>query len=202
MYETAASKAARGDPNWEPEWESKRFSILLRCIRCSEPVLGVGDVQSIEGHDEEHSWVFFNALVPRYFEPPIPMIQVPKDCPDVVHSEVLSATVLYWSSRSSAGNRIRAAVERLMDVLGVPNTSTLHARIQTYATTNNDIAEKLLAIKWLGNTGSHSDDLDSSDVLDAFELLEYALEELYAGRSTRLKALAGTINTHKGPPPK
>lgn len=89
-----------------------------------------------------------------------------------------------------------------MDEQGVPSSRFLDTRIKSFAPRNQGVANKLLAIKWIGNTGSHSDNLELVDVLDAFELLEYCLEELYEGRTARLIALAASINTHKGPLPK
>lgn len=202
QYETAESRESGEHPDWGQEWKAERFFILVKCIKCKEPVLCIGNVQSIEGHDEEHGWVSWDAVVPTYFEPTVPVILIPKTCPETVRKEVLNASSLLWCSPSSAGNKIRAAVERLMDALSVPNTGPLHGRIQAYASTNKDVGDKLLAIKWIGNTGSHSDNLELSDVLDAFELLEYSLEELYEGKSVRLKSLAASIISHKGPPPK
>jgi Domain of unknown function (DUF4145) len=199
---TAASQEARDDPDWGPEWDVDRFFMKMKCVKCNDPVLCVGTTQSIKEHDDEYGWVFSGALVPTYFEPYVPVILIPSKCPDSVSTEVLNASSLIWCSPSSSGNKIRAAVERLMDVQGVANSSVLHNRIQAFASTNQDVSDKLLAIKWIGNTGSHSDDLELEDVLNAFELLEYCLEELYEGRSVRLKALAASINAHKGPPPK
>ena len=199
---TAASQEARDHPDWGPEWDVDRFFMMMKCVKCNDPVFCVGTTQSIEEHDDELGWVFSNALVPTYFEPNVPVILIPSKCPDSVSAEVLKASSLIWCSPSSAGNKIRAAVERLMDAQVVPSTGALHGRIQAFGFTNQDVADKLLAIKWIGNTGSHSDDLELADVLDAFELLEYCLEELYEGRSARLKALAASINSYKGPPPK
>jgi len=202
MSRTAASQEAHGHPEWEPEWNVARFFMIMKCVKCSDPVFCVGNTQAIEEHDDEYGWVFSDALVPTYFEPYIPVILIPSKCPKSVSAEVEKASSLIWCSPSSSGNKIRAAVERLMDEQGVPNKDALHVRIQAFASTNQDVADKLLAIKWIGNTGSHSDDLQMADVLDAFELFEYCLEEIYEGRSVRLKALAASINSHKGPPPK
>lgn len=199
---TAASLEAHDHPDWGPEWDVDRFLMMMKCVKCNDPVLCVGTTQAIEEYDVELGWVFSDALVPTYFEPYVPVILIPSKCPDSVSAEVLKASSLIWCSPSSSGNKIRAAVERLMDAQGVQNKGALHSRIQVFASTNQDVSDKLLAIKWIGNTGSHSDDLELVDVLDAFELLEYCLEELYEGRSARLKALAASINTHKGPPPK
>lgn len=200
--ETGASKEWRSISDWEPDWERTRFSIMLRCNRCADPILGVGNIAQIEEYNDEFGWVLAKALVPSYFEPAVPVIRIPKSCPEEVSKGILDASALFWSAPSSAGNRLRASIERLMDALGVAPAPNLHARIEAYTITNSDLGGKLLAVKWLGNTGSHSDDLSSGDVLDAFELLEDVLEQLYDNKSGRLKTLANTINTRRGPAPK
>jgi len=44
-----------------------------------------------------------------------------------------------------------------------------------------EIAIKLLALKWLGNKGSHTENMSKNDVLDAYEILDSVLDELYVG---------------------
>lgn len=202
--ETAASLKAHDHPDWGPEMNVDRFSMKMKCMKCNDPVLCVGTTRTIEEYDGDLGWVFSDALVPTYFEPYVPVILIPSKCPDSVSDQVLKASSLIWCSPASSGNKIRVAVEQLMDEQGIPKNKndTLDYRIQIFASKNKDIGEKLRAIKWIGNTGSHSDNLELEDVLDAFELLEFCLEELYEGRSTRLKALAASINFHKAPPPK
>jgi hypothetical protein len=209
VEETANSKKYYGHSDWEPDWVEQQFSILFRCNRCKEPVFAVGNTQLVEDFDEEHGWVFNTAIVPQFFVPAVPLIVAPKNCPKEIADEVLNASSLYWSSPPSAGNRIRVGVERLMDYVKIPKKGktkkgkfqdlTLHARIERYSKKNPEVGEKLLAIKWLGNSGSHSDALQQSDVLDAFELLCYTLEEILEGKSSRLKRLSSTIIKSKGP---
>jgi len=209
IEETADSKSHRGHSDWEPDWIEQQFSLLLRCNRCKEPVFVVGNTELVEDFDEEHGWVLIEAIVPQFFVPAVPLIAVPKSCRKEIATEVLNASSLFWSSPPSAGNRIRVCVERLMDHAKIPKKGktkkgkyqdlTLHARIERYAKKNADVGEKLLAIKWLGNSGSHSDALEHSDVLDAFELLSYALEEILEGKSSRLKRLSSSIIKSKGP---
>lgn len=58
----------------------------------------------------------------------------------------------------------------------------------------------LFAVKWLGNAGSHEGtELSANDVLDAYEIMEHLLEEIYSQRSTRLQAIAKRVNRNKGP---
>lgn len=208
IEETSESKKDRKNPDWDPEWIRQRFSVLLRCAQCQEPVFAVGNVRLMEGQDDEHGWVLWDALVPTFFEPAPPIIRVPSACPNEVTTEISGASAFFWSSPSSAANRIRSAVERLMDDRGIARKVktkkskledlSLHARIERFAKKNPDVGNTLLAIKWLGNTGSHSSDLKASDVLDAFELLLHALEEIYESRTARLKKLASTIIKKKG----
>ena len=206
--ETANSKKHRNHPDWEPDWIENNFSILLRCNRCKEPVFAVGNTQLVEDYVEDFGWGLVEAIVPQFFVPAVPMIGLPTGCPTEIAVEVQNASSLYWSSPASAGNRIRVCVERLMDHVSIPKKGktkkgkfqdlTLHARIERYAKKNPDVGEKLLAIKWLGNSGSHSDELLQADVLDAFELLSYALEEILEGKSSRLKRLSSSISRARG----
>lgn len=58
----------------------------------------------------------------------------------------------------------------------------------------------MLAIKWLGNAGSHSQKTVSrDDVIDAYELLEHILQEIYMQKTEKLKTKAQKINKMKGP---
>ncbi len=96
-----------------------------------------------------------------------------------------------------------------MDAQGIPKKAknkkgkfddlTLHARIERFAKKQAEVGANLLAIKWLGNSGSHSTDLTANDMLDAFELLAHALEEIYEKKSAKLKKLTAAIIKKKGP---
>ena len=212
VQETPESVKDRKNPDWEPDWIRQRFSLLLRCVRCKEPVIVVGKVELVEDYDEEHGWGLSEAMRPTFFEPAVPAIQIPKKCPVEIGGILREASSLFWSAPPAAGNRIRAAVERFMDDRKIPTTATsskgkteqltLDARIKEFAKVNPELGQNLLAVKWIGNVGSHSDKLTHEDVLDAFELVEHALEETFESKSERLKKLAASINLHKGPAPK
>jgi len=58
----------------------------------------------------------------------------------------------------------------------------------------------ILAIKWLGNAGSHGHaEVTMDDVMDAYELTEHILEEIYEPKLKKLKAIAKKVNKKKGP---
>ncbi|MEZ5893123.1 MAG: DUF4145 domain-containing protein [Parvularculaceae bacterium] len=61
---------------------------------------------------------------------------------------------------------------------------SLHARIDKYKQTDSNSAEYLLAIKWLGNEGSHAslDKVGERDLLDGFDTFDHLIERIYVKR--------------------
>ena len=57
----------------------------------------------------------------------------------------------------------------------------------------------MLSIKWIGNYGSHNDSISRIDLLDAYEMMNAILDELYDNYSNKLKALSKSINDNKKP---
>jgi hypothetical protein len=92
----------------------------------------------------------------------------------------------------------RGIARRFRTKKGKLEDLSLHARIERFAKKNPNVGNTLIAIKWLGNTGSHSPDLKANDVLDAFELLLHAIEEIYESKTVRLKKLTSSIIKRKG----
>jgi hypothetical protein len=140
------------------------------------------------------------------------VFRVKEEWPDAIAAELRRSFIHLWSDPGAAANSLRTAVECLMDQRNVkkyPRTGprrkiNLHLRIVDFGLQNPEAAELLFAVKWLGNTGSHSDTagLNRSDVLDAMELLERALHLVYDEAPKRLAKLAKSINKKKGRVPK
>ena len=59
-----------------------------------------------------------------------------------------------------------------------------------------------MALKWLGNEGSHSSKkskvIERSQLLEALDILEYVLEAIFDSRSKKIAKAARTINKKKG----
>lgn len=55
-----------------------------------------------------------------------------------------------------------------------------------------------MALKWLGNAGSHDRTVSKSDLLDAFEILEHALAEIIDRRSAKVAELAKKLAKKHG----
>ena len=99
------------------------------------------------------------------------------------------------------------SLEKLLDHLKVKKTKTkngkrkrltLHARIEEYELRNKEVADQLLAIKWIGNEGSHDDGLSRLDLVETYQLYEYALKELFGDEKKKLDKIKKGILKKKG----
>lgn len=208
--ETGPSKAAHAHEEWDPEWIERRFAALLTCNfkNCGEVVAIQGNVSITEVYDwgdqgdQTREWI--EAFEPRSLSPaPLP-IRPAEDTPELVKGCLREAGSLIWQSAESAANQVRQAVEYLMDEQNVskatpPVFTPLHNRIKEFEKKDGKNAEILLAVKWLGNSGSHVGGLTRDDVFDAFDMVELVLNNLYDTTTADIMAKVKAINTQKGP---
>ena len=210
IYETAESVADHDHDDWDPSWITELAAGALVCKRCKDPVIMSAIVFQEEGEDADTGdRMFARGFKPTHFEPALEMIEVHHEAANDVRQALTRAFALYWSDPSSSGNCIRTAVEFMLDQQAIPrgrNDSkrgervrrTLHDRLELFAKRRPEIKETLMAVKWLGNAGTH-DVLTHENVLDAFELLDHTLDEVYQQRSKRILRTAKAINRAKGP---
>lgn len=76
---------------------------------------------------------------------------------------------------------------------------SLHRRLLIFQQKNKQIADQLMAIKWIGNVGSNEFAVDPEDLIAGFELLNYSLEKLYGDHDRRMLQLTKYINKRKRP---
>ena len=208
--ETGPSKAAHDHDGWDPDWIKRRFAGLLTCdfYNCGEVVAISGSVSVDESYSQDYdgSWerTYSDIFTPCSIIPgPLP-IRPPEASPENVTGRLREAASLLWQSSEAAANQVRQAVEYLMDERGVSQSApgaylSLHSRIKEFEITDPKNAEFLLAIKWLGNSGSHAGGLKRKDVLDAFDFVEVVLVNLYDTSQAEMLAKVQAINTNKGP---
>lgn len=214
--EEKASRDEHSHDAWDPDWIRYVYSGLLKCTLedCGEFVAtaGVGhvDVDVFPGTDGEPEQGWSDFFRPRYFEPPLQLLDLPEECPTAVAEPMQESFRLFFSSPAAASNNVRIALEALLTELGIKRYTTskakkrvmlpLHSRISLLPAKYVQLRDLLFAIKWLGNAGSHADSTVSmDDVMDAYELIDHVLQELYAQTSTKAKTLARAINRRKGP---
>lgn len=208
--ETVESKRAHDHEAWDPEWITYKFTAWAECRHptCKQEfaIAGTGGVGPEIDAEGGYEWE-------KYFSPllcqPMPcMIDIPSKCPEEVRDELQEAFALFWSNRAACAGRIRVALESLMNHLGVPKRKkqkngnyfdlSLHARIDAFAKTKSTVGSQLMALKWLGNAGSHSIEVSKNDLLDAFEIMEHSLGEIIDKRSAKVAALAKKLTKKHG----
>lgn len=214
------SKMGRDHDEWEPDWVSYVYSCLFVCTndRCKEIVSssGIGRVSGFTWYDEENDEMvedYAETFSPKFFEPCLMPFDIPTKCPKSVYEPLCESFRLFFCSPSAAANNVRIAIEELLTALNVKRFNIvkgkrkfiiLHRRIDLLPQKYANLKELILAIKWLGNAGSHGNSggqgiITPDDVMDSYELTEHILQEIYAPKAKKLKALAKRVNKNKGP---
>lgn len=214
-------KDRKTNTDWDPEWEQYRVICFLNCQNCSEnvAVIGIGTNKYYNGtnaNGTQKDW-YEKIYEPLYFIPSLNIVDAPVDrIKTSILMELEKAFCLFWSDNSSCANKIRNVVEKILDEQKVRKVYkaresnkekkyVLHKRLELYRDANKDnkkyfdVANHLMAIKFIGNPASHSTNISNKAVLDAFELLEYCLKKLYDNEDERIMKLSNMINKRKAP---
>ena len=201
-HETALSARSHRDDGWDPDWIDYRFTAWVDCGNpsCKQKVAisGDGGVEQVMTGDNDWDWEAY--FRPSTWQPMPKIFEIPPKCPSQVKEELKAAFDLHAFQRAACAARLRVALEFLMDHVGVPRKKknaqgkfvdqSLHARLMRFALSAPDIGAQLMALKWLGNAGSHDSEVSKKDLLDAMEIFEHALHEIIEKRSERVAKLA------------
>ncbi|NKE72846.1 DUF4145 domain-containing protein [Candidatus Manganitrophus noduliformans] len=208
----------RSQKDWDPEWIEYVYSCLLICTndQCQEVVAntGIGSLNLDCYEDENGKWVqeYHDLFRPKFFEPHLILLDIPEKCPESVSSPLHESFTLFFSVPNAASNNVRIAIEELLTHLKVKRFNiikgkrrfiSLHQRIYLLPPKYAHLKDLILAIKWLGNSGSHGNGdakgvITMDDVMDSYDLIEHILHEIYAPKTKKLVALAKKVNKRKG----
>ncbi len=212
--ETKESKKAHGHPAWDPDWISYVYSCLLECTNpaCKDTVANTGtgavDVDFEYDEDGSPSQTWKDFFAPKHFSPHLKLFLCPSGTPDNVSEEIEKSFSLFFSDSPSAANHVRIALENLLTHLKIKRYKVgkkrtflaLHLRIELLPAKHKHLQDLFFAVKWLGNAGSHSNKVVTrDDVLDAYEIMEEILQDLFVKKTIKIKKLAKQINKTKGP---
>lgn len=211
----ARTRQRWGNKDYYPECEEYVFSCVLKCTHsnCQEVVVtgGIGYLDWEEGSDPDGNPMqnFFSLFHPKYFVPHLKIIGIPKQTPKDVIKELNQSFDLFFINPASAANHVRIALENILTDLKVKRFETtrsgrkilfLHRRVDLLPSKYEHLKDLCLAIKWLGNAGSHSNnEFTLDDVMDAYEMMEAVLTQLYDPKGDSVKKLVKEINKKKGP---
>jgi len=205
-FETEDSLAAHDHPAFEPEWIGGTFVIRGHCEnpRCNQVVQAGGSWRVAyaqksgqffpECHNEQYAT--FHRVEHMYPAPTI--MEIPERAPDDVARGVLRASRVLLSDPGLAATALRSAVELFLTAQGVPGIQAsgrfrpLDDRIKEWKkgdANRSQVADLLLAVKWIGNKGTHEDsELALVEVLEGAALLDEAFHRTYAGPDLDAKA--------------
>ena len=177
--------------------------------KCKEPIscTGVGRVDTFRWYDqygddhEEHQ----DNFDPKYFEPPLKLMDLPEKCPEEVSEHLESSFAMFFSNPAAAMNSARIALEALMDHFRVPRKDvngerlSLHARVNKLPQQYAPLRKNFLAVKWLGNAGSHKGQKpESQDVVELYDIFEHALGKMFDEKDQKIAQLVVRINNDQG----
>ncbi|MEO1326527.1 MAG: DUF4145 domain-containing protein [Pseudomonadota bacterium] len=185
-----------------------RFTLWLQCGhgRCREYVTVTGDVRYEPGYDEVGATITVLRLTPVHLHRAPPIIGVGEDVPDSIRSALQESFGLFWSDSGACAARLRLVVELILEDWGFPATSKgggfvpVDRRIKDWETMygENAMSRALMAIKWLGNVGAHEKQFPRDRLLDAYDILERLLRQLFPPDERHLDELASEIIDSKG----
>lgn len=202
--------------DWEEFFRKGVFCGTLKCnnSNCDENVAVIGEMSVIEEsfYAKDLDTIIENyleLLKPKLFIPSLEIFILHEFIPENIKSQIKEAFSLFFVDNSSCANKIRIVVELIMDEFKIQKVTigkdrkrkkiSLHQRIEKFKIKYPYEGEFLMAIKWIGNTGSHSEEqLTKDDTLDGFEMLEHVIYKLYEIETKKLNSLKKKINQRKG----
>lgn len=202
-----------GEEWFEAEHVRLNFSCALRCVNCEEKVFVVGEGRVSEHYyedeDRPNGWGrdIIKTFIPKFFQPPLQLIDYASETPEDVALSLGKASAVYFSNPSACCNNIRIAAEEVLSSLGVPENLegnrarlSFKQRIDLLPAERQETNVLFDALRWLGNHGSHAGGgITKEQALEAFEIMELLLEEVFSIRRRELRELALAINNAKGP---
>jgi hypothetical protein len=203
--ETGPSQRDHDHPAWEPEWITGHFSADYSCASCGDLATIIGDYKLHEDPEsvETQELTYYPVYRIRAIDPAPRLIGLPDEVPESIRNQLQKAFRLFWIDGAACANALRGAVELFLDhrkvrkTTGAPRTRhslALHARIQEFAKSQGHLGAMLMAAKWIGNDGSHSEPVARERLFDAFDLLEHVLRESFAPDRKRIEGIAKRVN--------
>jgi len=213
--ESGQSKRGHKHEGWGFDWVVYRFNCVLTCTnsQCLETVMCVGSGLVDEFYDiDDYGYStqeYCDYFKPKFFYPALSLFNIHNDVPKSVRDSLVDSFSMFFCNPPASMNHVRVALESLMTELKVKRYKTvngsrklifLHQRIELLPSKYEDLKERLLAAKWLGNAGSHDgSNISTEDVVNAYAIVEDVLNEIYDNKKSHIKKMAKKINKKKGP---
>ncbi len=207
--ETAQSQHQHSTEDLDPRDISYVFSAILECTHCNEMVscCGDGGFEPEESQDEDgnpdidYRPLFFV----RYFSKPMLIFSPPTRCPDKIKKALYKSFSVLFCDVGAAANHVRQCAEEILTHAGIDHRNArgkfipLERRIRAFEEVDHENAGRVSALRWIGNFGSHPENLTRDNVFDAYDILEVLLEDMYVGHHRSVRELVDRINRERHP---
>tara|TARA_R110000772_G_C13309004_1_gene439694 strand:- start:10539 stop:11423 length:885 start_codon:yes stop_codon:yes gene_type:complete len=150
------------------------FNSFFTCENCNASVTATGiylqPLKLSEQAPEKSPMIKID-----HFSPTIPMIEISKNVPSDIHTELNDAFKHFHFDPLSAASKLRRAIEQFCVDFQLKGKN-LHQKICSLKEKYPEEAEYLEALKLIGNEGTHDHDVSEIDLLHAFEIVQFVLE--------------------------
>lgn len=218
--QTALTLRYKNTEGFEVEDYELIFSCMLKCERsdCRESVSVSGKGLLIQdfiyGEYGIEDVNYVSEYRAKTFFPPLPLFVPPAGCPEYILDQLKEISALLTGHPAAAANAIRSLLEVLLDDLKVPRmvpqknpqkqrALKLHERIENYGPLLGPHKPALMALKLLGNAGSHGGTpIQIQHLDDACAVLEQMVMQLYQScpdLSDRVSRLNNAFSTKPEP---
>lgn len=207
--ETAESRARHGEEGFDEVLIDLAFSAMLECVNCKDKVAccGNGGYAPDQYQDEsgDLNMDYREEFYVRYFSKAMRIFSVPAKCPKSVKRSIEKSFNVFFCDPGAASNHVRQTAEEILTNSGISAADAkgkfvpLGTRIVSFKTIDKDNADRVDALRWIGNFGSHPENITVNDVFNAYDILEILLEDLYVGHQKSVRNLVDKINTAKRP---
>ena len=205
--ETIESINDRKHPEWEPEWIRYSYTLPYKCVACKGTTYSVGEAEHYyhSNYDEEtgaHEHDEGDLYRPKYFTPALSIFEIPLNCPPQIKKGLMKSFQLAYCDISAAANRLRSTLEvliRLNFTEAEIGERKLHDQILLLTNRFTEIGDLSLAIKWIGNEGSHGGgEVQEFALAFAYEAFAKILNIIYGRKEATLEEVASLIVKVKG----
>ncbi|RVG28646.1 DUF4145 domain-containing protein [Sinorhizobium meliloti] len=211
--ETEYSKREFNLDDWEPEWMTVRFVMLLKCDTpsCGEVITVAGD-RRVETFDDwdSHQQHVVEVYYPHTVVPGPHVFPISPNLSETCKHHLAKAFELMWTDAAASANRLRIFVERLMDQYQIPTEGPsdkdptkivewkLFKRIDELEKQHPGHKDAFTALRHVGNEASHMGQAKRETLLDCFEILEDALNDLVDSKKQKISQLTQSLIASKG----
>ncbi len=212
VTESRAERLSQSDPSANHDDMLDRFVAHMKCDapNCGETGTIAGNRNTfrfwVPDENDYRSEVSYEAL--SVIPSPLPF-KIPPKVPRPIELKVREAATLFWTDQKAAASRVREAIEAILTDFGIPEHNDkggpiwLDTRIKLFRELDDgkwaEQADLIEAAKWIGNLGTH-DTVTRDEALDAFEMLETVIEDVFVRARHKVLAKARERNDkHRKP---